>query len=159
MGLQWSLCNLCSLWLASWVTYWGHCVCSKTYCKNHSLMMSFLHTLFLSQKKSFTFCYWTVKNANRAMRTIQRSPFETDVVHKILRGSGSIHTTRTDFPTQNSAKGHPLHPGGNFTSTLIQIIASNGLLNVIFTAPCVTVQVQGGRTLIHLPAWGVQRKF
>lgn len=31
-----------------------------------------MFNLVFSQKKSFTFCYWTVRNANRATKTTQR---------------------------------------------------------------------------------------
>ena len=36
----------------------------------HSRLNMF--NIVFSQKKSFTFCYWTVRNANRATKTTQR---------------------------------------------------------------------------------------
>ena len=82
-----------------------------------NLPIDLLHTQYVfSQKKSFTFCYWTVRNANRAMKTTQRWLFETVVDLKTRPRKELTHTTKMGFPTLNLVKAHRLHHEGNFTS-------------------------------------------
>ena len=75
-----------------------------------------MFNLVFLQKKSFTFCYWTVRNANRATKMTQRWLCETVVDLKTRPRKELTHTTKMGFPTLNLVKAHRLRREGNFTS-------------------------------------------